>query len=380
MIDRVSKAYDGPLVVDSLSLSVPSGTVFGLLGPSGCGKTTTLRMIAGLLQPDAGDISFDGVSVLGVPPERRAIGMVFQQHLLFPHMNVEQNVSFGLRMQGIRPAQWRSRVDEALDLVRLGGMQRRYPAQLSGGQQQRVALARAVVTSPAVLLLDEPLSNLDTRLREEMRALIRTVQRRLRITTIVVTHDQGEAMELSDQMAVMFDGRIAQVGRPAELYARPDTARIARFLGATNLIPARAVGTAVVDTTHIGVTAVAPTRVSTPFGALDVCPDNAAPATGSRDVVASIRCEHVAIVDRSRDDVLARGRSESEAARNTFAGVIDDVVVGAGRITYIVDVRGTRLTAVEVSDTERDRGSDVLVRMPCDRIRLLPFDPDLAGR
>ncbi|TVQ28277.1 MAG: ABC transporter ATP-binding protein [Spirochaetaceae bacterium] len=369
-IDRVSKAYDGPLVVDSLSLCVPSGTVFGLLGPSGCGKTTTLRMIAGLLQPDSGDIRFDGVSVLAVPPERRAIGMVFQQHLLFPHMNVEQNVSFGLRMQGVRPAASRSRVDEALDLVRLGGTQRRYPAQLSGGQQQRVALARAVVTNPAVLLLDEPLSNLDTRLREEMRALIRSVQRRLGITTIVVTHDQGEAMELSDQMAVMFDGAIAQVGRPAELYARPDSARIARFLGATNLIPAQ-----VVDTTAVDLM-----RIDTPFGSLDVCPGNSAPTTGSPRVVASIRCEHVAIVDRHIDGPTASGVSTRDGARNIFTGLIDDVVVGAGRITYAVDVRGTRITAVEVSDAERARGSTVQVRLPCDRVRLLPFDPDLAGR
>ncbi len=368
-IDRVSKAYDGPLVVDSLSLSVPSGTVFGLLGPSGCGKTTTLRMIAGLLRPDSGDIRFDGVSVLAVPPERRAIGMVFQQHLLFPHMNVEQNVSFGLRMQGVRPAASRSRVDEALDLVRLGGMQRRYPAQLSGGQQQRVALARAVVTNPGVLLLDEPLSNLDTRLREQMRALIRSVQRRLGITTIVVTHDQGEAMELSDQMAVMFDGSIAQVGRPVELYARPDSARIARFLGATNLIPAR-----VVDTTAADLL-----RIDTPFGSLDVCPGNSAPTTGTPRVVASIRCEHVAIVDRHMDGPTDSGVSVRDGARNIFAGVIDDVVVGAGRITYTIDVRGTRITAVEVSDAERTRGSTVQVRLPCDRVRLLPFDPGLAG-
>jgi ABC-type Fe3+/spermidine/putrescine transport system ATPase subunit len=231
-------------VVD-LSLVAPCGQITALLGPSGCGKTTVLKMIAGLLPPTSGDITFDGQSVRLVPPEKRGAVMAFQNHLLFPHMNVADNIAFGLKMRGEPGAAIQQRVVEMLELVRLTGYGRRQPHQLSGGQKQRVALARALIVQPKVLLLDEPLSNLDAHLRHEMRDLILSLQRQLGITTIVVTHDQEEAVILADRVALIFDGRLQQVGEPADFYERPLTEPIARFFGSVNFIPGRKHGSCV---------------------------------------------------------------------------------------------------------------------------------------
>ena len=243
-LDELTRRYPGASqpAVDRLSLDIAPGSITALLGPSGCGKTTTLKMIAGLLALTGGDIRFDGSSVLGVPAERRSAVMVFQDHILFPYMNVEQNVGFGLRMRGVHKGTIQRRVADMLELVRLPDIGKRRPGQLSGGQQQRVALARALITEPRVLLLDEPLSNLDAHLRDEMRALVLRVQRQLNVTTVMVTHDQQDALFLADQIALMFDGVLQQYCPPPHFYRRPASERVARFFGGVNFLPAHWTG------------------------------------------------------------------------------------------------------------------------------------------
>ncbi len=241
------KHYGATRALDGVSLAVAPGEFFTLLGPSGCGKTTTLRSVAGFVTPDAGDVAIDGRTVTQVPPHRRQVGMVFQHYALFPHRSVAQNVGFGLRMQRVERAEITRRVAEALALVQLPGHGGRYPSQLSGGEQQRVAVARALVTRPSVLLLDEPLGALDKKLRDHMKIELKRLQREVGITTIYVTHDQEEALTMSDRVAVMHRGRIEQVAPPRELYEAPATAFVAGFIGNINLVAGRAAGTNAVD-------------------------------------------------------------------------------------------------------------------------------------
>jgi spermidine/putrescine ABC transporter ATP-binding subunit len=238
----VRKQYGNAVAVRDLTLSVPKGSFFSLLGPSGCGKTTTLRLIAGFEVPDAGDIFIRETRVTDIAPYKRDFAMVFQNFALFPHLNVAQNVAFGLRMSGVGRAARDEAVKHALDMVKLTGFAERYPKQLSGGQQQRVAIGRAIVMKPAVLLLDEPLGALDKNLREAMQVELRSLQRALGITTVFVTHDQEEALTMSDQIAVMRDGVIEQLGAPREVYERPATEFVATFLGASNLIDVVVIG------------------------------------------------------------------------------------------------------------------------------------------
>ncbi len=241
-LENLTKRYADPDpktrgdAVKNLSLTLPAGQLLTLLGPSGCGKTTTLKLIAGLLAPDAGDVRFGGASVLRLPPEQRGLGMVFQRPTLFPHLTVSGNVGFGLRLRRVRGGDLKRRIGEALERVALTGFERRFPHQLSGGQQQRVALARTLVTEPRVLLLDEPLSSLDANLRDELREVFRNLQEQLEITTVFVTHDQSEALALADVVGVMLGGRLEQLGSPAEVYERPATREVARFMGTTNFI------------------------------------------------------------------------------------------------------------------------------------------------
>jgi spermidine/putrescine transport system ATP-binding protein len=235
-LNAVTKRFDDVVAVDDVSLEIPRGSFFALLGPSGCGKTTTLRMIGGFEEPTAGTIYLGDRDVTGLPPYKRDVNTVFQSYALFPHLSIFENAAFGLRRRGVKGADLKGRVHKILELVQLGGFERRKPRQLSGGQQQRVALARALVNSPRVLLLDEPLGALDLKLRKEMQLFIKALQHDLGITFVHVTHDQEEAMTMADTIAVMNEGHIEQLGAPTELYENPQTPFVARFLGVSNLL------------------------------------------------------------------------------------------------------------------------------------------------
>jgi spermidine/putrescine transport system ATP-binding protein len=241
-LQGVVKRFDDVTAVDGVSLEIPSGSFFALLGPSGCGKTTTLRMIGGFEQPDAGAILLGGRDVVGLPPYKRDVNTVFQSYALFPHLSIYENTAFGLRRKGVDRQEIRRRVDEMLALVGLEGVGGRRPRQLSGGQQQRVALARALVNRPRVLLLDEPLGALDLKLRKQMQLELKQIQHELGISFVHVTHDQEEAMTMADAIAVMNHGRIEQLGPPTELYERPATSFVAGFLGVSNLLPGSVTG------------------------------------------------------------------------------------------------------------------------------------------
>jgi len=281
-IRELVKAF-GPLrVLDGVSLEIQPGELFFLLGPSGCGKTTLLRAVAGFCRPDYGRVCFDQADVTGLSPQKRNTGMVFQNYALWPHMTVEANVAFGLKVRKVPRPQRRRLVAEALATVHMEQYAGRKPNELSGGQQQRVALARALVIRPQCLLLDEPLSNLDAKLRLEMRGEIRRLCKEAGLTTIYVTHDQKEALSVADRMAVMFNGRVAQVGTPRELYCRPGSKEIADFLGATNFLPA-------------GIVSASGDRriLATPIGQLQARVEASAP--GSGECMVSIRPEAIQI-------------------------------------------------------------------------------------
>ncbi len=294
-IAGLTKRFGDVGAVNGLDLEVRPGELIALLGPSGCGKTTTLRLVAGFLSPEAGEIRV-GDRVLSsptvvVPPERRRMAMIFQSYALWPHMTVSQNVAYGLRFAGVGRADRGRKVEEMLRAVQLDGYGGRYPGELSGGQQQRVAVARALVVEPEILLLDEPLSNLDASLREEMRFEIRRLHERFSITTLYVTHDQAEAMVISDRVAVLREGRVAQIGTPAEVFERPRTRFVAEFVGKTNLIEMVADGTGWVRRGDLRLRVAAGTPAEPPAAA-------GTPArTGA--VVVSIRPHQIALGPRA---------------------------------------------------------------------------------
>ncbi|MCE2735563.1 MAG: ABC transporter ATP-binding protein [Ilumatobacteraceae bacterium] len=287
-LDKVRKQYGSFVAVHEADFSIGRGEFFAMLGPSGCGKTTTLKMIAGFEEPTSGRILLEGEDVSDVPPHKRNVNTVFQQYALFPHMSVFDNVAFGPRSKKLNDTEVNRRVREMLDVVRLGDFASRRPAQLSGGQQQRVALARALVNYPSALLLDEPLAALDLKLREAMQIELKRIQREVGITFVFVTHDQGEALTMSDRIAVMSEGRVEQVGAPFDIYSRPESLFVAGFIGSANLLP----GT-------IASTDGGSTRVDLAGGAQVVVPagnsaDNVSLSSGTR-VTVMIRPEQLSL-------------------------------------------------------------------------------------
>jgi putative spermidine/putrescine transport system ATP-binding protein len=340
VLDGVSKHFGSVAAVEQIDLNVPQGTFVCLLGPSGCGKTTLLRMIAGLEVPSAGRILVEGADITPVPTHRRDFGMVFQSLALFPHLDVGQNIAYPLRIRGVGKAEQDRRVEELLALVQLPGLARRPVSKLSGGQRQRVAIARALSLSPRLFLLDEPLSALDAKLREAMQVELRQLQQRLGITTIVVTHDQREAMTMADLVVVMANGRVRQAASPIEIYRRPADTFVADFIGSTNLLP--------VETGTDGIAHV-------PGGTIPSLrlPVGAAPS------MLSIRPESVSLVDPEQASIVGRV---------TF---VRDL--GASVETYI-EAGGARLIAV-VPPRERHRfvaGDNVGVVLPPEACVVLP--------
>ncbi len=326
-VSKHYKAFLGPGVtraVDRVSLTINAGDLFFLLGPSGCGKTTLLRMLAGFIEPTEGSITFNGRDVTRLAPAKRNTGMVFQSYALWPHMTVEQNVAFGLSVRKVAKDEKTRRVNEALAMVRMAEYAKRRPNQLSGGQQQRVSLARALVVRPEVLLLDEPLSNLDAKLRLEMRSEIRRICKETGITTVYVTHDQKEALSMADQVAVMNMGIVAQVGGPREVYERPRSKFVADFLGETNFIEG-----------EIASGSSAAASVRTPGAELSSAAVMFEVKPGTR-AVCSIRPEAMRIVEAG------------STAPNTLRGTIADSIYLGEMAQHAVDVGGSRIKVFEL--------------------------------
>jgi len=256
-LDGIKKDFGEGDILKEISLQVYKGEFITLLGPSGCGKTTTLRVIAGLEEPTAGRVSLMGKDVTDLPPDKRSVNTVFQNYALFPHMNVEKNIGYGLRLRGVKRTDIKKKVDDMLEMLQLPGYQKRMPSQLSGGQRQRVAIARAIVLEPCVLLLDEPLGALDLQLRRQMQEELKKLQKHLGMTFVYITHDQEEALNMSDRIAVMREGRIEQLGTPEDIYERPATVFTAGFIGQTNLIACTVLDTAAVQICGVRVSACA---------------------------------------------------------------------------------------------------------------------------
>ncbi|HVJ96367.1 MAG TPA: ABC transporter ATP-binding protein [Acidimicrobiia bacterium] len=343
----VIKRFGGTVAVDDVTIEVARGEFFSLLGPSGCGKTTSLRMIAGFEEPDEGNVVLTGEDIVGVPPYHRNVNTVFQSYALFPHMTVYDNVAFGLRRKKVPKAELKERVGRYLDLVELQGFEKRRPAQLSGGQQQRVALARALVNEPAVLLLDEPLGALDLKLRKQMQLELMRIQREVGITFIYVTHDQEEALVMSDRLAVMSNGKVEQIGYPEDIYERPATEFVAGFIGTSNIIKAPVVGR---DGDCLRVASAEGDRLLVPVPDFDVRPGD--------EVSFTVRPEKFSIV--GIDEPVAENLC-------TVAGTVVDVVY-QGVSTQLVLRTANDATLVAFRQN-RERISDAGV--PGDRARLV---------
>jgi len=348
-LERVTRRFAGAggkafNALDELSLIVERGEFICLLGPSGCGKSTALNCIAGLMQLSGGSIWLDETRIDTLPPEKRGFGMVFQNYALFPHMTVVKNIGFGLRMQGVSAAEIGPRVERAMRLVQLTGQEHKLPGQLSGGQQQRVAIARAIVIEPPLILMDEPLSNLDAKLRLETRSEIRRIHRELGRATIYVTHDQDEALSLADRIVVMKDGVVQQIARPAEVYGQPANLHVARFMGYRNVL-------------HVDVAGESGDRVTVEAPDIRLTGVRKLPLAGKRAAIA-IRPEEMTIV-------------RVPAAENVIAGRVDNVEYG-GRdsLVDVVTRGGTRLHVRAPVDVAP--GAEVHVHVPPERVLVYP--------
>lgn len=353
-VTKTFRSHDGAgefVAVNKINLSIAEGELVTLLGPSGCGKTTTLRMIAGFEYPTAGQVLIGNDNMASVPPNKRNLGMVFQSYALFPHMSIWENVSYGLQVQRLPKDTIIRRTDAVLELMQLNGLEARFPSQLSGGQQQRVALARAIVIEPAVLLFDEPLSNLDAKLRERMRDELRSLQKRLGITSLYVTHDQAEAMAISDRVVIMKDGDLVQMGSPQEIYEYPLNKFIAHFIGKANFISGTYIGGGS-DGADVSIGAI---RLHLPV------PGNVSLSAGERCALA-FRPEHVSLDEPSAEGIPGK------VTRATYFG---------SQIEYEVQIEGSVLV-VEIFNPQITKrfavGDDVKVLLDLACVRVLKDD------
>jgi len=348
-IKNVVKKYGDQTVVKGLSLDIKPGEFFTLLGPSGCGKTTLLRMIIGFNSIEGGEIEVDGKVVNKIPTNMRNMGMVFQNYAVFPHMSVEENVAFGLKTRKMPKDQIKRSVDEILKVVKIEDYRKRMPAELSGGQQQRVALARAIVIHPQVLLMDEPLSNLDAKLRVEMRNAIKRIQQQVGITTVYVTHDQEEALAVSDRIAVMYEGVIQQTGTPQEIYQRPNNRFVATFIGLSNILPATIYKEGATTGIDFGGYKVAMTNLKTEV-------------TAGQKVLVSVRPEEFAIVPNGKEGIPASVRS------SVFLGVSTHYFIDMGK--------EDELEVILPSETGNLIANNTAVRLLADATKINVFTED----
>src|SRR6185503_10619975 len=350
-LKNVSRSFGSTRAVADVSLDVAQGEFFGLLGPSGCGKTTTLRMIAGLEKPDSGSIEFQNADITNLPPERRGFGMVFQNYALFPHLNVFENVAFGLRARHQPKNEIEGRVNSALELVQLPGYGKRRVDELSGGQQQRVAIARAIAIEPALLLFDEPLSNLDVSLREETRGELRELVTRLGLTAVYVTHDQEEAFALCDRISVMVGGKLMQSGQPRDLYEHPSDISVARFLGRNNLIRSMRLSSSKTTSGEFKTLEGGHTLK------FEVSHDELAPL--NKPVYLAIRPEHVQLTEEghSRDNVLP--------------ATVREIVFAGATSSVRLDANGLSLEALVLQPNGLAVGQNCNVVLAPEHLRLL---------
>jgi len=337
-LQNLTKEYEpGVTAVTNLNLTIHDGELMALLGPSGCGKSTTLRLVAGLLQPTSGDVLFNGRSVLTTPPEKRGAVMVFQEHALFPFMSVGDNVAYGLKMRKLGRDEIKQRVTEALTAVHLPNFEDRWPDQLSGGQRQRVALARALVIRPHLLLLDEPFSNLDRSLRQELRQMVRQLQQETGITTLFVTHDQAEAVAMADRIGVMMNGRIRQIGRPQAFYEQPADAQVARFFGASNFLTGHKQGQ----------------TVATAIGSIEIPPS----PLPDGPVLLTVRPEAI--------ELGANGH-------NNFSAQVQSCSFRVPAQECQVSVSGVNLHLIPPPYTNLSSENEIVIHLPRERICVLP--------
>jgi ABC-type Fe3+/spermidine/putrescine transport system ATPase subunit len=356
-LSGISKYFGEFKAVDDVDLEVGEGELFFLLGPSGCGKTTTLRVIAGFYKPDKGSVYFDDRPMNDVPPYRRNVGMVFQNYALWPHMTSYDNIVYGLKVRDVSPSERVKRARAVLDIVQMREFATRYPNQLSGGQQQRIALARAIVTEPDVLLLDEPLSNLDAKLRLETRREIRRIQREFGVTSIYVTHDQEEALSMADRIAIMNEGRLEQIGTPREVYGKPANSFVAGFIGETNFIGGEVESISPEDLIVVGTPSGEEIRAKPPSGGFAV----------GQKVLCSIRPEHIRILDKSAPVSGLDQFFEAEIHSLTYYGDTEYYVLGG------FGGKDVKVTNFNPEAKKRDEGETVYITFETEDVEIFPY-------